>query len=87
MSDRQRATFSPELAVDPTGALPRWLWTAEEVAAVLGVTPDCVKNLHRVGQLAGVMVGRHRRWRPEDVRDFVQTLKPGKELDARRAVG
>ena len=64
-----------------TETLPRWLWTADEVAAVLGVTEDCVKNLHRIGQLVGVKVGRSLRWRPADVQQYVDTLKPGKQLD------
>ena len=64
-----------------TDALPRWLWNAGEVAAVLGVTEDCVKNLHRTYSLRGVLVGRNLRWRPRDVERYVQGLKPGEDLD------
>ena len=60
-----------------TDALPRWLWTAGEVAAVLGVSEDCIRNLHRVGLLVGVKIGRHLRWRPGDVRRFVESLGEG----------
>ncbi len=56
-------------------AMPaRLAWTAEITAETLGVTQDCVKNLHRTGQLKGVKIGRHLRWRPHDVREFVQRL-------------
>ena len=48
----------------------------DEAATVLGVTADCVKNLHRVGQLVGVMVGSHLRWRPGDIQGYVERLEP-----------
>ena len=53
---------------------PRLAWTAEQTANVLSVTSDVIKNLHRVGQLRGVKIGRSLRWRPEDVRKFVDNL-------------
>jgi len=43
----------------------------EDVARLLQVPEDTVRNLHRTGQLRGVLVGRHLRWKPEDVRRFV----------------
>ncbi len=50
------------------------LMTKDEVATALQVPPDTVTHLHRDGQLRGVMVGKHLRWRPEDVHAFVQGL-------------
>ena len=48
--------------------------TIEETAAVLQVPPATVKNLHATRQLTGVLVGKHLRWRPRDVEQFVQSL-------------
>jgi len=60
-------------------SVPRLLWTVDEVARAIGVTPDCVRNLHRVGLLAGVRVGRYLRWRPADVEAYVKRLVPGSD--------
>lgn len=49
----------------------------DETAAVLGVTPDTIENLHRTGQLRGVKVGKHLRWRPRDIVRFVDALENG----------
>ena len=54
--------------------LSQLLLTSEQVGQLLNVSEDCVLNLHRCGQLRGVKVGRYRRWRPEDVRRFVEGL-------------
>ena len=50
------------------------LLTGEEVAHALRVTEHTVENLHRTGQLRGVKVGKHRRWRLADVKRFVDGL-------------
>ena len=50
------------------------LMTKDEVAAALQVPADTVTHLHRDGQLPGVKIGKHLRWRPEDVQAFVQGL-------------
>ena len=50
------------------------LLTREEAARVLRVKSDTLENLHRTGQLVGVKVGKHLRWRPSDVRRFVEKL-------------
>lgn len=52
------------------------LLNCDQVAALLQVTRDTIQNLHRVRQLRGVKVGKHLRWRPEDVRSFVERLAP-----------
>jgi len=57
--------------------LVRLLLTDEEVGWQLGVPASTVRNLHRVGQLAGVVIGRHLRWRQADVAAFVEGLRPG----------
>ncbi len=62
-----------------TEILPRLTWTADETAAVLGVTPDAIRNLHRVSRLQGVLIGRSLRWRPADVRAFVEGLERGEK--------
>ena len=52
------------------------LWDKEKTAAVLSVPPDTVTNLHRMHLLRGVKCGKHLRWRPCDVRQYVETLGP-----------
>ena len=86
----------PETPTTETPPRPTWtadelaavLRTADEVGVLLGVSADTVKNLHRMGQLVGVKVGRSLRWRPADVRAFVEALEPAKEpLTPAAAVG
>lgn len=48
---------------------------AAEVALQLGVTANTVEGLHRSGALRGVTIGSHLRWHPQDVRDFVDSLR------------
>jgi excisionase family DNA binding protein len=50
---------------------------AEAVAALLAVRADTVKNLHRIGHLPGVLIGRHLRWRRRDVEQYVDSLQTG----------
>ena len=52
------------------------LLTREEVSQLLEVPPDTIANLHRVRLLLGVKVGKHLRWKPEDVRQYVDGLGP-----------
>ena len=54
------------------------LWDAETTAVALSVTKSTVENLHRVKALEGFVVGRHLRWRPADVRRFVDQLTNGR---------
>lgn len=53
-----------------------WVMTMAVVAKLLTVTTETVQTLHRTGQLRGVIIGRHLRWRPDDVRRFIAELKP-----------
>ena len=49
--------------------------TAKEVGQLLGVTEDCVKNLHyRKKTLRGVLIGASLRFLLDDVRRFVREL-------------
>ena len=52
------------------------LWDKSEVAERLGITPDGVENLHRCRLLVAVKVGKHSRWKPQDVRQYVDGLQP-----------
>ena len=56
--------------------LTRLLLTREDVAMILGVDGVTVDNLHRLRRLRAVRVGRENRWKPQAVRDFVETLEP-----------
>ena len=51
------------------------LWTAEQTAAALSVSPETIKNLHRVGELRGIKCGKHLRWAPQDVIEYVGRLR------------
>ena len=46
----------------------------DEVAKALNVRKATVENLHRTHQLRGIKVGKHLRWKPDDVRRFVEQL-------------
>ncbi len=50
------------------------IYTCEQVARVLQVTPSTIEELHRKGQLTGFKVGRHLRWWPDHVREFAEQL-------------
>ena len=54
----------------------RLLLTREQVAAVLGVPESTVDYLHRVRTLRAVKVGKHLAWKPEAVRQYVESLEP-----------
>ena len=58
----------------PAGLTGELLWTKAETGRVLRVSVDTVANLHRTGRLRGLLVGRHLRWRPQDVAAFVAGL-------------
>lgn len=46
--------------------------TKDEAAAALNVPPDTLLNLTRTGQLSAIMVGKHKRWLFEDLREYVE---------------
>ena len=48
--------------------------TKEQVAKRLQVPEGTVDNLHRCGELKGVKVGKHLRWRLADVKRYVEEL-------------
>ena len=47
----------------------------DQTAAVLNVPPATIENLHRARLLRGCLVGKHLRWRPSDVRKYVDSLE------------
>ena len=66
---------------DPTNTstaelLTRLLLTRDQVASILGVDGKTVDNLHRMRRLRAVRVGRENRWKPQSVKEFVETLEP-----------
>lgn len=59
------------------GAIPdptELLWTLEQTARALQVPTATIENQSRLGNLKAVSVGKHRRWRPADVRAFAESL-------------
>ena len=76
-----RAGISPENAnSSPESQLGRRLLLLDtEVAHLLQVPTDTIKNLHRTRALCGVKVGKHLRWRLCDVRTFVAALGGGEQ--------
>ena len=59
---------APQVASHPL------LMTREDVAASLQVPWPTIDNLHRTKRLPGQKVGKHFRWRPQDVYAFVDNL-------------
>ena len=66
-------TDAPATADRPDALAPLVL-TREQTAQLLQVSPDSVSNLHRIGALKAVKIGRSLRWRPADVRAYVEGL-------------
>ena len=58
---------------------PPLVLTAEQVAELLQVPIETIKNLHRTRQLAGVLVGKHLRFKLVSVEQFVASLTPAGE--------
>ena len=50
------------------------LLTAEAAAMALAVPEATIQNLHRTGQLRGILVGKHLRFSPAQLRAFVERL-------------
>ena len=51
--------------------------TDAEVASLLRVSLDTVKNLHRTKQMRGIKIGRHLRWPIASVQEFIEELRRG----------
>lgn len=54
------------------------LWTAHEVAELLGVSHEYVWQLSREGRIPTVSLGRTRRYRPESILSWLERIEsPG----------
>lgn len=54
------------------------LWTAHEVADLLGVSHEYVWQLSREGRIPTVSLGRSRRYRPESILAWLEEIEsPG----------
>lgn len=63
------------VSTDSTDVLMRRLLrTRGQVAELLGVPESSVSYLHRMRRLKAVRVGKELRWKPESVREFVDSL-------------
>ena len=56
------------------GTTHRLVLTAEQVAELLAVPVETVRNQRRCKSLRGVLVGKHLRFRLEDVEAYVANL-------------
>ena len=56
------------------GSTAPLLLTPEGAAEALSVPEATVRNLHRTGQLPGVLVGKHLRFSHATLRSFVEHL-------------
>lgn len=74
VAQSERATPA-DRAVDVAWKPEPLVLTVEQVAALLQVSRDTIENLHRTRQLPAVRIGKHNRWRLQDVRGFVDRLK------------
>ena len=54
--------------------------TRPQVAALLQVSEESIKNLHRSEQLIGVKCGAHLRWRRPDIEAYIEGLLPGGDI-------
>jgi hypothetical protein len=71
VSDNQHeiCTTTPDL-------MSRLLLNRDQVAALLEVDPATVDYLHRMRRLRAVRVGKVNRWKPADVKAYVESLSP-----------
>ena len=54
------------------------LWSVQDVSEYLGVPVHTIYSLRSAGSgPPGRMIGRRLRFRPQDVRDWVESLSPG----------
>ena len=54
------------------------LWSVQDVSEYLGVPVHTIYSLRSAGTgPAGRMIGRRLRFRPQDVRDWVESLSTG----------
>ena len=67
-----QATTNPLQSTQPDA--PRLLLTVEEAGAALGVGRSLMYELIARGEIQTVRVGRLRRVRPDDLRDYVTSL-------------
>ncbi len=66
-----------------TGTSPpreRALLTANEVAAMLGMSPEWVWDASRRGDIPTVTLGRYRRYRPEAIDAWLRANESGAAL-------
>jgi excisionase family DNA binding protein len=59
------------------------LLTAEQVAELIGMTPDYVYALSRRGRIPTITFGRTRRYRRESIEQWLDELERGKIGDER----
>lgn len=75
MSKNEEPTTSDENTIDAERLLSQSvLLTRDEVALVLRTDPGSVDYLHRMKLLRAVKVGKTNRWKPNDVRAYVESL-------------
>ena len=64
------------------------LLTAEQVAAMIGMTPQWVYAQSRSGQIPTVSLGRYRRYRREAIEQWLRQLElEGPQRSPRRRAG
>jgi hypothetical protein len=57
----------------------KWSLTKSEAAALLSVDEGSIDYLHRTRQLRGIKISGNLRWRPDDVKRYIESLKPDGE--------
>lgn len=71
----------PKLSIDAQQSPELLLWDAPTTARMLSVSEETVRNLHRTRQLEGLLIGRHLRWAPEDVAEFISRVRAAKKQE------
>lgn len=81
IATRRRAGSLPDVqALDRRGGCSmsaEKLLTAEQVADIVGMTPDYVYSLSRRGKIPVITFGRQRRYRRESIEQWLSELERG----------
>ena len=59
----------------PAGFDAEVVLNCSQVARLLQVPESSVSNLHRLGALPGILIGRHLRWLPATLSAYLQSLE------------
>ena len=59
--------------ISPSVYLPKSLLKANDVAAILNISVPMVYRLIQIGEIRGVQIGKSKRVRPQDLRQYIES--------------